>query len=161
MSDCIAVKIEADKGATLVSPNFFSIEETAPEGATIADIERGIGKGEYTPIDPNLYTYQGMLKTGYDKTALVDLDISISTKTFEYEDISSDPDLTEAPTEPLPMITGSYDIVTFKVLPSVTSKWDNRDHTLIFDIKRTEIADPTNIDVWVKGSVNVLAVVTE
>lgn len=157
MSDCITVEINADKGATLVSPNFFSIEETAPEGATIADIERGIASGIYTVVDPNLYTYQGMVKVGYDQDALVNLNISISTKTFEYEDVVQDETLGEI----INTITGSYEIVTFKVLPTTTSKWRNKDHTLLFDIKRTEIADTTNVDVWVKGKINVLAVVTE
>lgn len=155
MSDCIKIEIEADKGATLTSPNFFSIEETAPEGVTIADIERGIASGDFTVVDPNLYTYEGMIKAGYEQASLVNLDISISTKTFTHKDLDSTDE------NPLPDITGSYDVVTFKVLPLVTSTWKNTDHTLIFDIKRTEKADSDSIDVWVKGKINVLAVVTE
>lgn len=155
MSDCITVEIDADKGATLVSPNFFSLEETVNPEHTIADVERGIASGEYTVIDPNNYTYQGMIKAGYGQAVLVNLDITISTKNFEHED----PDSTEE--NPLPPITGSYEVVTFKVLPSVTSNWKNQEHTMLFDIKRTEKADTNNIDVWVKGKINVLPVVTE
>lgn len=158
MSDCITVEINADKGATLVSPNFFAIEETAPDGATIADIERGIASGEFTVIDPNLYTYQGMIKLGYDKAALVNLTAVISVKSFEHPEVLT----SETPEgHVLGTITGSYSVVTFKVLPVVTAKWQNKEHTLVFDIKRTEIADTTNIDVWVKGNINVLPVVTE
>lgn len=155
MSDCITVSIDADKGATLVSPNFFSVEETVPSGTTIADIERGIASGEYTVVDPDLYTYQGMIKAGYGQSILVNLDIVVSTKDFEWED----PESTEE--TPLPNITGSYKVVTFKVLPSVTSKWKNQEHKLLFDIKRTEIADTENIDIWVKGEINVQPVITE
>lgn len=155
MSDCIDVEIKAYKGATLVSPNFFSIEETAPEGATIADIERGIAKGIYTVVDPNLYTYKGMIKAGYDQEVLEDLNISISTKTFEHEDLDSTPE------NPLPSLMGSYDVVTFKVLPTNTNEWNNKEYDLFFDIKRTEIIDPTNIDIWVKGTIKVQPVITE
>lgn len=155
MSDCIKVEIDADKGATLISPNFFSVEETIEPNATIADIERGIATGKYTVVDPNLYTYQGMIKASYDQKTLVNLNIFIEDKDFEHED----PDSTD--TNPLPPITGTYQVVKFKVLPDVTSEWKNKDHTLLFDIKRTEIADTTNVDVWVKGKINVEAVVTE
>lgn len=155
MSNAIKIEINADKGATLISPNFFSVEETIPEDATISEVEIGIANGDYTVIDPSLYTYKGLVKVGYDQATLVTLDISISDKDFSHKDPESTTD------NPLPNITGSYKVVTFKILPTETNKWHNKEYQLLFDIKRTEIADPTNVDIWVKGKINVQPVITE
>ncbi|AUR82494.1 hypothetical protein NVP1152O_011 [Vibrio phage 1.152.O._10N.222.46.E1] len=149
MSDCIKVSIDADVGATLISPNFFSIEELVPPRSTIAEIEEGILNGTYTPIDPNLYTYEGLVKLDYGQPVVNTLTITIETVTIEGLDELGNP------------ISTDYDVVVFKILPEDTMLWDNKTACLLFDIKRTEIADPTNIDIWVKGKINVCPVITE
>lgn len=149
MSDCIKVSIDADVGATLTSPNFFSIEELVEPGLTITEIEEGILTGVYTPVDPNLYTYEGLVKLDYGQPTVNTLDISIETVTIDGLDENEDP------------IQATYDVVVFKILPEDTMLWDNKSACLLFDIKRTEIADPTNIDIWVKGKINVCPVITE
>ncbi|AUR87160.1 hypothetical protein HYP58_gp14 [Vibrio phage 1.097.O._10N.286.49.B3] len=146
MSECINVALDVDVGTTINSPNFFSIEETVSPGTTIADIEAGILTGEYTPIDPNLYTYEGCIKSDYGQAKITDLDLSISTVTIE--------GTVEGGTD-------SYNVVTFKVPPSITKVWDNKGSCLLFDIKRTEIADATEVDIWVKGKLNVFPIITE
>ncbi|APC46059.1 hypothetical protein HYP06_gp010 [Vibrio phage vB_VspP_pVa5] len=149
MSDCIKVSIDADVGATLTSPNFFSIEELVPPGATIAEIEEGILNGTYTPIDPNLYTYEGLVKLDYGQPVVNTLTITIETVTIDGFDELGNP------------ISTDYDVVIFKILPEDTMLWENKSSCLLFDIKRTEVADPTNIDIWVKGKINVCPVITE
>ena len=147
MSDCIKVEIDADRGTTVKSPNFFSIEEIVIPGTTIADIEAGILDGTYTPIDPNLYTYVGQVKSDYNKTVIVNLNLIIETVTIEGTVTGSG--------------TDTYEVVTFKILPADTIVWDNREHKYFFDIKRTEVAAPNDVDIWVKGTINVLPVITE
>lgn len=147
MTSCTKVTIEADKGATVNSPNFFSVKEIAPPGTTIAELEAGILDGTYTPIDPNLYTYEGLVKADYDLTTIVILNLTISTVTIEGTPEGGG--------------TNQYDVVTFKIPPSETGTWENKEACLLFDIKRTEIADPTNVDIWVKGTIKVNPVITE
>ena len=146
MTDCIKVCIEADVGATLTSPNFFSIKEVVPPNTTIADIEAGILDGTYTPIDPNLYTYEGKVKADYNQAELNTLTLVISTVTID--------GVVDGGTD-------TYEVVTFKIPPVETTAWENEERCLMFDIKRTEIADPTNVDIWVKGTINVNPVITE
>lgn len=149
MSDCIKVSIDADVGATLTSPNFFSIKELVPPGATIAEIEEGILNGTYTPVDPNLYTYEGLVKLDYGQPVVNTLTITVETVTIDGFDELGNP------------ISTAYDVVIFKILPEDTMLWENKASCLLFDIKRTEITDATNIDIWVKGKINVCPVITE
>jgi hypothetical protein len=146
MTDCIITKLEADASATLKSPNFFEIEEVAPDGTTVADIEAGILNGTYTPVDPSLYTYEGKVGTDYNKTSIYDLTLTVETVTIDGTASNGG--------------TNTYDVVKFSIPPSVTSTWDNREHTLIFDVKRTEIADTDNVDIWIKGTIKVSPVMT-
>ena len=147
MSDCINVVLEADRGMTLNSPNFFAVEEVLPPDADIGTIEAGILSGDYTPLDLDLYTYEGYIKPDYGKESVATLDLVVGSVTIETDDPVAG--------------TDTYKVVTFKVLPATTVLWDNRSYNLLFDIKRTEIADPTNVDIWVKGSIQVLPVITE
>lgn len=147
MSDCIAVTIEADKGATVTSPNFFGVEEILPPDTTVADVEDGILNGTYTPIDPNLYTYEGKVASDYGQATIVDLNLTISTVTIEGTPSNGG--------------TDTYQVVTFKIPPSETTTWDNREQTLIFDVKRTLISDLTEVDIWVRGKIQVNPVITE
>ena len=149
MTDCIKTQIDADVGATLNSPNFFGIEEIVPPNTTIADIEAGILTGIYTPIDPNLYTYQGQVRLDYGQAVISTLALVISTVTINGEDEEGNP------------LTADYDVVTFKIPPAETTLWENKESCLLFDIKRTEIADDTNVDIWVKGEIKVHPVITE
>lgn len=148
MTDCIKIELEADRGMTLKSPNFFAVEESIPAKTSIATLEEGILDGTYTPIDLDLYTYTGVIKQDYGKPILVTLDLTVSEVL-----IDTASDTFEG--------TDTYKVVTFKVLPTDTVKWDNKDYKLLFDIKRTEIVDPTNVDIWVKGTIKVLPVITE
>ncbi|AGH57085.1 hypothetical protein VPMG_00068 [Vibrio phage VBP32] len=147
MSKCTKVTIEAYKGATVNSPNFFDIEEIASPGTTIADIEAGILDGTYTPVDPNLYTYQGQVKSDYKQALIHELSLTVKTVTIDGT--------------PTGTGTNTYDVVTFKIPPSVTELWDNRENCLLFDIKRTLVADATEVDMWVVGKLEVLPVITE
>lgn len=147
MNECIKVTVEADKGTTVKSPNFFGVEEILPPDADIATIEAGILDGSYTPINLDEYTYEGKLKTGYSEELVTDLNLSVDTKTIEGTPTGGG--------------TNTYKILTFKILPDVTTTWDNREYDLLFDIKRTEISDTTNVDIWVKGTIKVKAVITE
>lgn len=144
---CIKVTIEADKGATVTSPNFFAVEEILAPDVTVADVEAGILDGTYTPVDLNLYTYEGKAAADYGQAAMVTLDLTVSTVTIDGT----------------PTGTGvnTYDVVTFKIPPSETDTWENREQTLYFDIKRTLISDPTEVDIWVKGTIQVNPVITE
>ena len=146
MTSCTKVTIEADVGATLNSPNFFDIEEIVPPNTTIADIEAGILDGSYTPIDPNLYTYEGKVKADYNQAELNTLNLSVSTVTIAGTVTGG---------------TNTYEVVTFKIPPAETTAWENEERCLMFDVKRTEIADPTNIDIWVRGTIKVNPVITE
>lgn len=147
MTNCIKIKLEADKGATLNSPNFYEIEEITPENTTIADIEAGILNGTYTPVDPDLYTYQGSIRADYNKEVMHVL--SLQTKEITINGTVSNGGV------------NMYKVVYFRVVPNITSAWDNRSMELLFDIKRTEKADTDNVDIWVKGTIQVNAVVTE
>ena len=147
MTDCIKVVLEADRGMTLNSPNFFAVEEILPPDADIGTIEAGIVSGEYTPLDLDLYTYEGYIKPDYSRDSGATLELVVGSVTIDT-------------TEPV-VGTDTYKVVTFKVLPATTVLWDNKAYTLLFDIKRTEIADPTNVDIWVKGTIQVLPVITE
>ena len=146
MSNCTIVSIDAYKGTTVKSPNFFDIEEIIPPHSNIADIEDGLLTGKYTASDPNLYTYVAQVRTGYGQALIHQLDISIETETIDGEVDGG---------------VGEYSVVTFKIPPAVTNTWDNREHSLLFDIKRTLIEDPTEVDIWVKGNINVLPTITE
>lgn len=147
MSNCIKVVVDGDRGATIKSPNFFSVEEVVPPKTTIADIEAGILDGTYTPIDVDLYTYEGKLKADYGQATLVDLNFTVEIVTIDGTPENGG--------------TDTYKVLTFKILPASTATWDNKDTSLLFDIKRTEIADTTNVDIWVKGSIALSAVITE
>ncbi len=147
MSNCTEVVLDAYKGTTIKSPNFFDIEEITPPGTTIADVEAGILEGTYTPKDPELYTYEGMVRTDYGQAVVHTLALTVETVNI-VGDVSGTG-------------TDTYKVVTFKIPPSVTTTWDNREHTMLFDIKRTLVADPTEVDVWVVGTLRVLPVITE
>lgn len=147
MSDNIIVSIEADKGATVKSPNFFEIEEITEEGTTIADIEAGILDGSYTPKDPDLYTYVGKVSTDYGQAPLEDLNLEIETVTIEGSPTGSG--------------VNSYKVLKFTILPSRTALWDNKENQLLFDVKRTEKADADNVDIWIRGTIQVRPVITE
>lgn len=144
---CIKVIIDADKGATVTSPNFFAVEEILPPDATVADVEAGILDGTYTPVDLDLYTYEGKVSADYGQAALETLNLVVSQVTIAGTVTGSG--------------TDTYDVVTFKIPPASTDTWDNREQTLIFDIKRTLISDPTEVDIWVKGKIKVNPVITE
>ena len=146
MSNCNKVTIDAFKGTTIKSPNFFEIEEITPPEANIADIEAGILTGEYTPINPALYTYEGKVSTDYGQATLHTLDLYIDTVTIDGTVEGG---------------TNTYDVLKFRIPPSVTTTWDNREQTLLFDIRRTEKADTDNVDIWVKGTIDVSPVITE
>lgn len=147
MSNCNTLTIDAYKGTTVNSPRFFDTEEIAPPDSTIADIEAGILDGTYTPVDPALYTYEGVVRSDYNQTLLYTLIMEISTVTIDGT-ITGDG-------------TDTYDVVTFKIPPDITSAWDNKEHQLLFDIKRTLVADVTEVDMWVVGKIQVLPVITE
>lgn len=146
MADCINIVIEADVGATAKSPNFFSTEEVIEPSATIADIEAGILDGTYTPIDPDLYTYEGKVRADYGQSEVTTLNLGIETVTIEGTPEGDG--------------TDTYDVVNFKILPDVTGTWENKEHCLRFDIKRTLKTDPTEVDIWVKGTIKILPVIT-
>lgn len=137
---CQVVELDAFRGATLVSPNFFEVIELLPPGTDLAEIEAGIESGAYTPVDLDDYTYEGVVKPDYNQAAVVTLTPTVETKSTG---------------------SNSYKYLTFKIDPSDTVLWDNREHDLLFDIKRTEIADNTNVDIWVKGTIKVKPVITE
>ena len=147
MSNCNTVSIDAYKGATVKSPNFFDVEEIAPPSSTIANIEQGILDGTYTPIDPNLYTYKGQVRADYGQGLVHELVLTTEVVTIEGV--------------PTGTGTDTYNVVKFKIPPSVTDTWENREHCLIFDIKRTLKTDTDEVDIWVVGKIQVLPTITE
>lgn len=147
MSSCNKIFIDSYRGTTVKSPNFFDIEEIAPPNTTIADVEAGILDGTYTPIDPSLYTYAGQVRADYGQGLVHILSLVIETVTIDGTATGTG--------------TNTYDVVTFKIPPSVTETWENREHCLLFDIKRTLNSDTTEVDMWVVGKLNVLPTITE
>ena len=146
MSKIIGVVIEADKGTTVQSPNFFSLEESTEGYETLDDIEQALLSGELTPVNPNLYTYQGMVKEDYNQPAVVTLDIQIDTVVIDGTTTNGG--------------VNRYDVVKFKIEPTQTNTWANKQHTLLFDIKRTLATDPSEVDIWVRGTIEVSPTVT-
>ena len=147
MSKIVGVKIEADRGTTVRSPNFFSVEESTANYPTLKDIEAGILSGELTPVVPDDYIYAGMVKRDYNQPALVTLSINIEQVTIEGTATNGG--------------TTTYRVVNFTINPNETNKWDNQKDTLLFDIRRTEIQDTNNVDIWVKGTIEVSPTITE
>ena len=141
MSECIKVVIEADKGATVRSPNFFSIEELVPPSTTVGDIEDGIDAGTYTPVDLDLYSYEGKAQGEYGLGTVITLNPVVTTVTTSGDN--------------------EYKVVSFKIPPATTNQWENKEQSFFFDIKRTLLSDTTEVDVWVKGTIHVSPVITE
>ncbi len=143
MSKITGVVIEADRGTTVRSPNFFAVEESTADYPTLEAIEAGIIAGELTPVDPDDYSYRGLVKRDYNQPTMVSLDINIE----------------EVATQADPSTT--YKVVNFTIIPVQTAQWDNQQHTLIFDILRTNKTNIEDVDIWVKGKINVSPTITE
>ena len=146
MSECIQSEFDAYRGATVTSPQFFEVEETLPEDITADCIKAGIQDGTYTPVKLSDYQYEGQLRKDYNTPNYYQLELEIHTETLE--DYSYD-----------------FEYMTFTIPASETKNWDNKEHTLKFDILRITPdgsgAGEDEVEVWVEGQIRVKPTITE
>lgn len=147
MSECIQSEFDAYQGTTVTSPQFFEVEETLPEDITADCIKDGIRDGTYTPVKLSDYTYEAHLRKDYNSPLVEDLELEIHVEVLD--DFSYD-----------------FEYMTFTIKAIDTKDWDNKEHSLKFDILRIDedengSTEENVVNVWVEGSINVKPTITE
>lgn len=124
------IKLKVIRGTTLVSGEYFSVNETVPPDISYAELLAGIGNDTYTLKSLGFKSYKGQVRDRANSALKAELQFSVAN-----------------------------DRMKFSILNTVTETWENKAATFFYDVFETDLQTEI-VKLAAHGTIEVIPAMT-